>query len=288
MDKVLVFGGTRFFGKDLVRTLIDNKYDVTIATRGLTKDDFGDKVKRIAIDRDNKEALKKAFKDMSFNIIYDNICYSPNGALSVCDIFKGKVGKYVFTSTLSVYDGGLNLKEEEFNPYNYKIKLGEREDFSYNEGKRLAEAVFFQKATFPVVAVRFPVVIGEGDYTKRLISYAENIYNEIPFFVDNLESEMSFISSQEAGEFLHWISTKDFKGPINACSNGNIKIKEIIAMCEEKLNKKWIADERDKGITGAFNGFYRHTLSNEKAKELGFQFKDIHKEVESNILRRLK
>ncbi|MBU5482690.1 hypothetical protein KQI86_00040 [Clostridium sp. MSJ-11] len=32
MSKVLVFGGTRFFGKDLVKTLIDNEYDVTIAT----------------------------------------------------------------------------------------------------------------------------------------------------------------------------------------------------------------------------------------------------------------
>lgn len=288
MNKVLVFGGTRFFGKDLVRTLIDNKYDVTIATRGITKDGFGDKVKRITVDRDNRETLEKAFKDMSFDIIYDNICYSPNGALSVCDVFKGKVGKYIFTSTLSVYDDGVNLKEGEFNPYNYKIKLGERENFSYSEGKRLAEAVFFQKATFPVVAVRFPVVIGEEDYTKRLISYVENIYNKVPFFVDNLESEMSFISSEEAGEFLHWISIKDFKGPINACSNGTIKIKEIIEMCEEKLNKKWIAEECNKGIQGAFNGFYRYTLSNEKAKELGFQFKDIYKEVESNILRRLK
>ncbi|MED1852411.1 NAD-dependent epimerase/dehydratase family protein [Brevibacillus borstelensis] len=33
MKKVLVLGGTRFFGKRLVKGLVDSGYDVTIATR---------------------------------------------------------------------------------------------------------------------------------------------------------------------------------------------------------------------------------------------------------------
>ncbi len=284
MKEVLVFGGTRFFGKKLVKVLVDEGYDVTIATRGITKDSLEDKVKRIIVDRENREDLEKAFSNKKFDVVYDNICYSPNGAINVCDIFKGNVGKYIFTSTLSVYDEGLNLKEEDFNPYNYEIKYGEREEFDYGEGKRLAEAVFFQKATFPVVAVRFPIVIGEEDYTGRLFSYAENIYNEKDIFIDNLESQMSFISSEEAGEFLHWISTKDFRGPINACNDGNIQIKEIIRICEENLNKKWIAAESDAGEVGAFNGFYRYTLDNKKAKSLGFQFKDVCEETEKILV----
>ena len=283
MKKVLVFGGTRFFGKDLVNVLIKEGYDVTIATRGITKDDFGDKVNRIIVDREDKEGLEKAFKNENYHIIYDNICYSPNSALHSCNIFEGKVDKYIFTSTLSVYEEGLNIEEKEFNPYNYEIKYGEREDFNYGEGKRLAEAVFFQKATFPVVAVRFPIVIGKDDYTKRLSSYAENISNEIPFYIDNLESPMSFISSSEAGEFLHWISIKDFKGPINACSQGTIKIKEIVKICEENLNKKWIMEENHRKIFGAFNGFYKYTLSNKKAKDLGFQFKEVYDKVKETF-----
>ena len=45
--KILVIGGTRFFGIHMVKELLDRGHDITIATRGLTPDNFGDKVKRI-------------------------------------------------------------------------------------------------------------------------------------------------------------------------------------------------------------------------------------------------
>lgn len=47
MKKILVFGGTRFFGKRLVESLLQAGHDVTIATRGLTVDPFGSTVKRV-------------------------------------------------------------------------------------------------------------------------------------------------------------------------------------------------------------------------------------------------
>lgn len=65
------------------------------------------------------------------------------------------------TSSMAVYEPALSLKEDDFDSYQYPIVYGDRKDFSYEEGKRLAEAVLFTYATFPVIAVRFPVVIGE-------------------------------------------------------------------------------------------------------------------------------
>ena len=41
VKKVLVLGGTRFFGKHLVEALLQAGHDVTIATRGITEDSFG-------------------------------------------------------------------------------------------------------------------------------------------------------------------------------------------------------------------------------------------------------
>lgn len=40
MTKVLVLGGTRFFGKRLVQLLVAAGADVTVATRGLTEVDL--------------------------------------------------------------------------------------------------------------------------------------------------------------------------------------------------------------------------------------------------------
>ena len=48
---ILVIGGTRFFGVHTVNELVKRGHLVTIATRGLAKDSFGDKVKRIIFDR---------------------------------------------------------------------------------------------------------------------------------------------------------------------------------------------------------------------------------------------
>ncbi|MDF2682752.1 MAG: hypothetical protein K0R47_3942 [Brevibacillus sp.] len=45
--KILVFGGTAFFGHRLVRLLLGDGHDVTIATRGQIPDDFGDAVTRM-------------------------------------------------------------------------------------------------------------------------------------------------------------------------------------------------------------------------------------------------
>lgn len=54
MKKVLVLGGTRYFGRELVKNLIERGNDVTVGTRGVTEDEFGDKVNRIKIDRNSK------------------------------------------------------------------------------------------------------------------------------------------------------------------------------------------------------------------------------------------
>lgn len=49
MKNILILGGTRFFGKRLVRLLLDEGFKVTIATRGNTSDEFGDQVERIQL-----------------------------------------------------------------------------------------------------------------------------------------------------------------------------------------------------------------------------------------------
>lgn len=49
---ILVLGGTGFFGKHLVWELLHRGHEVTIATRGRTPDDFGDRVRRLIVDPD--------------------------------------------------------------------------------------------------------------------------------------------------------------------------------------------------------------------------------------------
>ncbi|WP_243525351.1 NAD-dependent epimerase/dehydratase family protein [Bacillus pseudomycoides] len=235
MKKILVFGGTRFFGKRLVESLLQAGHDVTIATRGLTVDPFGSTVKRVVVDREDEGQLQKTLAGKSYDVVYDNLCYSPNAAKIICDVLHNKVKKYIVISSMAIYEPSLSLKESDFNPYEYPIVYGDRQDFSYSEGKRLAEAVLFQHATFPVIAVRFPVVIGENDYTKRLWFYVENIIKRKPFVVEE-----------------------------------NTGIKAFI--------------EETEGNLAPYNGMTSCTVNSERAKELGFQFRELKTDVH-NILK---
>ncbi|WP_088035860.1 NAD-dependent epimerase/dehydratase family protein [Evansella clarkii] len=241
MRRILVLGGTRFFGKRLVQKLLDNGDDVTIATRGETDDPFGDDVQRIKVDRFSRESMEKAFSgDDEWDLIYDQICFSPDDAHDACEVFKFRVKKYILTSTLSVYNFDSKAKKEEkdFNPYDCHIKYGRKDEFSYGEGKRLAEAVFFRNARFPVLAVRPPIVLGRDDYTERLHYYVRKVLSEEVIGLDNTERKASFVESEDLAQFLFWAGFKeDFTGPVNASSPDQLSLKELLTIIEEKTGK---------------------------------------------------
>lgn len=287
MKKILVLGGTRFFGKRLVELLIEDGFDITIATRGITPHPFGDKVQQIIVDRTDSEEFKTVFENTSWDVIFDNICYSPNEALTACEVFKGKTKKYIFTSTLSVYDGllGKELTEEDFNPYTYKIRYGNSQDFSYGEGKRLAEAVFFQEATFPVVAVRFPIVLGLDDYTRRLHYHIECVIEGKPIQFINLDSRMSFISSDDAAKFLKFALLSDIEGPFNATSTGTVSMQELMDLIEKAVGKKAnIVVEEDNESTSPFSLPDDWYMSQEKSMNAGFTCEPLLNWLPSLIL----
>ncbi|WP_333729807.1 NAD-dependent epimerase/dehydratase family protein [Bacillus mobilis] len=279
LKKVLVLGGTRFFGKHLVEALLQDGHDVTIATRGITEDPFGSTVKRLIVDREDEKQLAERLEDKSYDIVYDNLCYSSNAAKMVCEVLRGKTKKYVMTSSMAVYEPAISLLEENFNPYEYAITYGDRKDFNYGEGKRLAEAAVFEQATFPVVAVRFPVVIGENDYTKRLQFYVEQIVKQEPVAVKHLDGELSFIHEKEAGEFLAWCGMKDIEGPINACSNGVVSTGEVIHFIEENTGIKALVQEEGDNVA-PYNEVINCTLHNGKASKLGFPFRELKIDIE--------
>lgn len=183
------------------------------------------------------------------------------------------------TSSMAVYEPAIGSLEENFNPYEYAITYGDRKDFNYGEGKRLAEAAVFQQATFPVVAVRFPVVIGENDYTKRLQFYVEHIVREEPVAVNHLDGELTFIHEEEAGQFLAWCGIKDIEGPINACSNGVVSTREIIRFIEENMGIKALVKEVGDNVA-PYNEVINCTVHNGKANELGFPFRELKIELE--------
>lgn len=271
---ILVLGGTRFFGVHTVNELIKNGHDVTIATRGITTDSFGNNVNRVIYDRNDKESIINILKRKYYDVIIDKTAYCSNDIRNTLKV--AEFGKYIYMSSTAVYDPlHIDTREEEFNPAKKKLVWCSRADYSYDEVKKQAECAIAQcYSDKNVVSVRYPVVMGKDDYTDRLKFYIDHTRNQQPMNIDNLNCRMSFINSYEAGRFIAYITKSDFfKGSVNGASNGTISIREILDYAESKIHKKAILDIS--GDKAPYNRLPDYSINTDKAAEIGYIFSDI-------------
>lgn len=264
-------------GRQLVSNLIDHGHSVTIATRGKAQDNFGNSVQRLVVDRGDPSRLLSAIGDSEYDIVFDQICYAPNDAFVAVEVFKNRVQNYVFTSSMAVNrDSNEAWVEEGFDPYRYPVRRGNRSDFDYAEGKRLAEAVFYQHATFDVAAVRFPVVLGLDDYSKRVEFHIERIQKGIPIGFPNLQAKTSLINDRESGNFLHWVAENRWVGPINACSEGVITWRDFFSVLEEHLERTAIiVTQAGEDDVSPYSESASRYMDTRKAKEAGYTFETL-------------
>jgi len=225
-------------------------------------------------NRTDFTALSDMLDSSIYDVVYDNICYTPQEAEDTVKLFAGRVGKYIVTSSLSIYPFGEPRKKEgDFDPFSYALPKSYPSKIDYAEGKRLVEAVMFQKAPFKVAAVRFPIVLGHDDYTRRLHFHVEHVQQGIPVGIPNLNAKMSYISSDEAASFLVWLGKSSLEGPVNACSQGELSPGQIISLITEATDKEAnilnSTEEANMSPFGIPEPWYMDTT---KAKEAGFSF----------------
>lgn len=268
--KVLVLGGTRFFGVPMVNELLRRGHQVTIATRGMTADPYGKSVTRIILDHTDARSVKRALQGRSYDIAIDKVAYCSNDVRRVLDVLDCE--RYILMSSTGVYaPKHVDTVESEFDPATLELVWGDRRDFSYEEGKRQAECVLRQRyQDRKWLAVRAPFVIGKDDYTKRLLFYVEHTMKAIPMNIDNLEAQMGYIRSDETGRFLAFLAEKNVTGAVNASSEGTISLREVLSYVEQKTGAKTVISPA--GEPAPYNGEPSYSINTDRAKALGFHF----------------
>ncbi len=271
--QILVVGGTRYFGKYTIEALLQKGHAVTIATRGNAADPFGDRVQRVKLDRADAESVRRAIGGRHFDVIIDKIAYGSNDIPPILD--NVTCGRYIQMSTTSVYpQKRMQTPEEAFDPAAAALRWCSRDDFDYGETKRQAEAVLVQKyADTPAVMVRYPFVIGVDDYSKRMIFYVQHAMQGKAMYVDNLNEQMGFIRSDEAGDFLAFLADQPFVGPINGSAHGTASVADILAYVEQKTGKQAIL--RADGDPAPYNGETAYSIDTTKAESLGYSFSNL-------------
>lgn len=101
--RVLVTGGNRYIGRDLVFELARRGHDVTVINSHEAP--LPDGARRIHADRRVPGAFEAALHDRrdDFDVIFDNTAYVPADLEPMVALFAGRVSQYVFTSSQAVY-----------------------------------------------------------------------------------------------------------------------------------------------------------------------------------------
>jgi len=151
-------GGTQFNGLALVRELVRTGHDVTILNRGKTDAPLPRGVKRLYADRTDHAALRSALSGQDFDCVQDISAYTPEDVKLMTELFRGRVGHYIFASSTVIYqpsnllpiteDGALDRSSEQ-NEYGMNKILCE--DYLIHQHREYG---------FPVTIAAFSMVFG--------------------------------------------------------------------------------------------------------------------------------
>ncbi|WP_018349319.1 NAD-dependent epimerase/dehydratase family protein [Longispora albida] len=272
MKRIAVIGGSRYFGKDLVLRLRDAGHAVTVVNRGSAAVPEG--VAHVVADRDDEAALTEALRDQAFDVVLDQVLYTPRQAAAAARVFAGRTSRYVMTSTIEVYDGVAGgtapLTESAIDLAALPVDLN-AVTWEYAEGKRQAEAVL-ARSGLPYVTVRAGHVLGAGDFTGRLEHYATRARAGEPIVVAAEDQPSSFIHAPEMAAFLHWAADGTFTGPVNACSHGELTATDLCGQIAATPVYR-TADPGEPVSPFSFARYYG--MDNARAQALGFPFSHV-------------
>jgi len=284
---ILVIGGTRYFGKLLVQRLVRAGHRVTIATRGYAPDPFGARIERVRVDRRSDTAMRAAFAGKRYDLVFDQMCYSPLDAAIAVRSFAGRVGRYVMTSTVDVYRGikplGHALRESDLPVLAQRIDTAwpwhdpELAVQSYVAGKVQAEAYLYRDGSLPLVTARLAHVLGgPEEFTGRLAYYVDLLRAGAALPYVHAGAAVSFLGMQEAAAFLDWVGGQAFTGAVNAASGGPLSAHGLFGRVARVLDAparyRRVEEATAPGVLSPFDFNAPMVLDTGRASDLGFRF----------------
>ncbi len=193
--RVLILGGTRNLGPDLVTALLSRGDTVTVLHRGLTPFSFPPAVEVLHADRSDPGALRRTLGARTWDLAVDMMLMTGEEAGSIVSILGGRVGRYLALSTGQVYLVRTGL-ERPFHERDYPgslmpepaspLSIADLPDWQYGIRKRQAEDTLFAAyaATgFPATTLRLPMINSRRDHYQRLRNYIARILDGKPLLL---------------------------------------------------------------------------------------------------------
>lgn len=172
--RILILGGSGFTGPFQVKYALSRGHKITTFNRGKSHPgELPNEVEQLIGDRNgNLDALK----NRRWDVVIDNPTMLPAWVRDAAQVLKGNVGRYVFTSTISVYgevktgvdESAPTEKYEGADPYKETVEAVKASGFrNYGSLKALSEKEAEKWFPGKTLVVRPGLIVGPRDETDR-------------------------------------------------------------------------------------------------------------------------
>jgi 2'-hydroxyisoflavone reductase len=194
--RILIIGGTSFFGKEIVKQALEARHEVTVFSRGNARPDFLERIDHIVGDRNDASDLAQKLANEQFDVVIDNIAFNGQHVEDVFAALQGNIGRYILTSTTAVYIGA--------GPFDQPLRedavvydLPEKPQLAsfpkptgagmigYATGKIAAEKVLVNQKQVPYTIIRPHIVMGPEDNSGRLQFFCQRLLDGKPLILTN-------------------------------------------------------------------------------------------------------
>lgn len=172
--RILILGGTGFMGPHQVRYALARGHKLTLFNRGLRPQGWPGAVEELTGDRDTGDL--RSLEEREWDVCIDNPTSVPCWVRDIGQVLRGKIGHYVFVSTISVYADASQPGRDETAAtavYNGKDAMAEtreslRADMSlYGPLKARCEQEAARQFPGITTVIRPGLIVGPGDETDR-------------------------------------------------------------------------------------------------------------------------
>ena len=217
--RILIIGGTRFVGLAMARSAIERGHDVELFHRSPDVPQGTEKAKHLLGDR-TKDFT--ALQTGTWDAVIDVCGYKPYEIHALADVFAGRIKKYVFVSTISVYEPTIPPKSREDAQFLSTDVLATKDLIecavdreTYGPLKVLCEAAV-EEHYENFLHIRPTFVIGPDDYTDRFTKWVNRIAagGEV-LAPEPRDAAIQYIDARDLAEFTIKCIEDDVTGPVH-------------------------------------------------------------------------